>query len=165
MVSFKRAKKILPLLQKESAGPYSDTTVKDGIILPKVDWSKCMKFYSYNHLPKEDLYKNGKCWHISSCVQKIVPHSVSVSLHFTCSEHIQQTFLHPVVPWQIHLGHSRGIPLEKLNLYDWSISSWDSQKRNSTWKNSICKTETSQPMQVTYREDVAEEGGENKKAS
>jgi len=38
VVSFKRAKKILPLLQKESAGPYSDTTVKDGIILPKVTY-------------------------------------------------------------------------------------------------------------------------------
>ena len=43
MVSFKRAKKILPLLQKESAGPYSDTTVKDGIILPKVGLSRNMK--------------------------------------------------------------------------------------------------------------------------
>ena len=43
MVSFKRAKKILPLLQKESAGPYSDTTVKDGIILPKVELSRNMK--------------------------------------------------------------------------------------------------------------------------
>ena len=40
VVSFKRAKKILPLLQKESAGPYSDTTVKDGIILPKVILSR-----------------------------------------------------------------------------------------------------------------------------
>ena len=139
MVSFKRAKKILPLLQKESAGPYSDTTVKDGIILPKVDWSKCMKFYSYNHLPKVDWSKNGKSWHISSCVQKIVPHSVNVSPHFACSAHIQQTFLHPVVPWQIHLGHRRGIPLEKLNLYDWSISSWDSQKRNSTWKTQFVR--------------------------
>ena len=59
MVSFKRAKKILPLLQKESAGPYSDTTVKDGIILPKVDWSKCMKFYSYNCPPKVGLSKMG----------------------------------------------------------------------------------------------------------
>ena len=40
VVSFKRAKKILPLLQKESAGPYSDTTVKDGIILTKVDFRR-----------------------------------------------------------------------------------------------------------------------------
>ena len=42
-------------------------------------------------------------------------------------------------------------------------------KRNSQdefhLKNSICKTEVSQLAQVTYREDVAEEGGENKKAS
>ena len=36
VISFKRTKRILPLLQKESAGPYSDTVVKDGIILPRI---------------------------------------------------------------------------------------------------------------------------------
>ena len=65
LVSFKRAKKILPLLQKESSGPYSDTTVKDGIILPKVRTDfQLSQNWNFNTLAqvtyREDVAEGGR---------------------------------------------------------------------------------------------------------